>query len=83
MVAKPLLPWVPEVFSRVLPDASVSAAAHLRPKAEVTSGLLERLRFTFTPNRKREFVPRDKVWPKPETAHEKSLAPRVSHFFVG
>ena len=23
------------------------------------------------------------TWPKPETAHEKSLAPRVSHFFLG
>ena len=30
---------------------------------EVTCLAIERLRFTFTPNRKREFVPRDHVSP--------------------
>ena len=35
------LPWVPEDFSRVLRDASYSAAVrhiHLRPKADATNG---------------------------------------------
>ena len=29
----------------------------------VSPGVLERLRFTFTPNCRREFVPRDQVFP--------------------
>ena len=33
------------------------------PTRGVVNKLLERLRFTFTPNRKREFVPRDQVFP--------------------
>ena len=31
--------------------------------APVSYWLIERLRFTFTPNGKREFVPRDQVFP--------------------
>ena len=34
-----------------------------RGEMTVQQGLLERLRFTFTPNGKREFVPRDQVFP--------------------
>ena len=31
--------------------------------SDVKPSTLGRLRFTFTPNRKREFVPRDQVFP--------------------
>ena len=39
---------------------SISNYTHFREEARQ---LIERLRFTFTPNGKREFVPRDQVFP--------------------
>ena len=68
------LPWVPEIFSRVTSvtcDVWRGASSELlRPQAGDTSGEAARKSFS----RGLLF----KTWPKPETAHEKSLrAPRV------
>ena len=52
-----LLPWVPEICSRVWRGASSAAGRHV-------------------------FGLRPKTRPKPETAHEKSLAPRVLYYWI-
>ena len=61
-----IIPWVPEVFFRVQRGAFAGAFAGCRPQAEETSGVQKLFaRVTI------------KTWQKPETALEKSLAPRV------
>ena len=57
-----IIPWVPEVFSRVRRGASFR-----RPQAVETSGEAARKNFS----RRSLF----KTWPEPETALEKPLAP--------
>ena len=42
---------------------STSSLPKLIALSQVKFKLLERLRFTFTPNGKREFAPRDQVFP--------------------
>ena len=43
--------------------SSHQAIAETLDELQVCAQLIERLRFTFTPNGKREFVPRDQVFP--------------------
>ena len=62
-------------FSRVTRTFVGRKPTRLRPKAEETSGEAARKKFS----RGSLF----KTWPKPETAHEKPLAPRVAGFGLG
>ena len=65
------LPWVPEIFfPRVTRGFVGRRSTRLRRSAEDTSGEAASKNFS----RGSLF----KTWPKPETAHEKSLAPRVT-----
>ena len=67
------LPWVPEVFSRVRRGAFGGCRVGRRPKKRAANPREKTLfaRVTY------------KTWPKPETAHEKPLEPRVVvHWWV-
>ena len=66
LTAETLLPWVPEVFSRVRWGASSAAGRHFFGQR------LKRKNFS----RGSLF----KTWPKPETAHEKPPALRVRRY---
>ena len=52
------------ILKPALPSGSLSSSRALIASSLVLNEvIIERLRFTFTPNGKREFVPRDQVFP--------------------